>query len=254
MGEASTLDCPVKTHDQGMSGTILKARQMMTHRRRVIDVVVGGNMVKTPVTRTGVGRIETEVGDFWAFKFAVDDLWQEYHALVVAELNDELGPMFDRTRPIPVRIDSGCVTGQVYADWSCECADQLRLAMSRINRANQGVIITIPTQDGRGKGLAFKLATLYLQQHGMDTYDAAHALAGDEEIDVRTYGGAIAILKFLMLTPDFAIRVMTNNRDKLAAFAENGYLKVERYRILIDPNEHTAPHLAAKFGKMGHLG
>ena len=138
-----------------MSDKILKARQMMTHHRRVIDVVVGGNMVQTAVTRTGVGRIETKVGDFWAFSFAVDDLWQEYHALVVTELNDQLHPTFDKTRPIPVR-----------------------LAMSRINRASQGVIITIPTQDGRGKGLAFKLATLFLQQHGMDTYEAAHALIG----------------------------------------------------------------------------
>jgi GTP cyclohydrolase II len=142
----------------------------------------------------------------------------------------------------------------MFSDLPCECGDQLRLAMSEITTAQQGILIAIPGQDGRGKGLAFKLGTLYLQREaGFDTYEAAVALAGSKSIDQRTYGGAIGILRYFKISPSQRVRLMTNNPSKLSALAENGYGDVERASILIEGNEHTARHLEAKFTKLGHL-
>ena len=80
-----------------------------------------------------------------------------------------------------------------------------------IDAAGEGILIHIRTQDGRGMGLPFKLATLYLQRElGLHTVEAANMLSGGRSIDNRSYTGAIAVLKFLGCGPDYGFDVMTN--------------------------------------------
>jgi GTP cyclohydrolase II len=230
------------------------AREMLHPCTRTVEVSVGGAPITMTVTRIGMGPLKTNSGNLWEFHFLVDDPWSEYHVLVAAPLSESLDPVLMPEEPLLLRIDSGCVTGQIFSDLTCDCRDQLGVAMDRIQQAKHGIVIAIPRQDGRGMGLAFKLATLYVQQEAkLDTYDAAVVLAGNSGIDVRTYGGAVAILRFFNVSSAHRIRFMTNNPLKLGALAENGYHNVERFPIVIDSTEHTAKHLAAKKEKLGHL-
>ena len=38
----------------------------------------------------------------------------------------------DFSRPVPVRIHSACLTGDVFGSRRCDCGDQLQLALTRL--------------------------------------------------------------------------------------------------------------------------
>lgn len=126
------------------------------------------------------------------------------------------------------------------------------LAMKRICDAREGLIISIPGQDGRGQGIGFKLATLFLQKTaGVDTVAAAEALTEGKSIDVRDYLGAVAVLKYLGCAPTFRFALMTNNPKKEKTLEENGF-QFDRTPHAVPPTEHTRRHLEAKQTKLGH--
>ena len=143
----------------------------------------------------------------------------------------------------------------MFGDRTCECREQLALALETIGDAGEGMVINIPRQDGRGLGLPFKLATLWLQTLlKMNTVEAAEAITPDGVIDARTYGGVIGILKFFGIPTTMKINLATNNVHKARVFDENGY-SVEGYTpVVIPPTEHTSHHLYAKQEHMGHIG
>ncbi len=199
------------------------------------------------VVRFGVGPLRTPFGRFHQVAFSINDRWDGYYALVAAPLNGELQPVFS-SGELLVRVDSGCVTGQTYGDQTCDCKQQLDRALAEVGGEGEGVVIQIPRQDGRGLGLAFKLATLMLQEElGVDTVRASALLDPDNKSrDERDYGGVIAILRFFGLADNARIRLLSNNPEKLTIFHENGYKHARLRPIAIPPTEHTRQHLMAK--------
>lgn len=231
----------------------LAHRSMMSERRQ-FQVQELGRLHTLTVTREGVGPIQTEWGAFTFFTFHINDMWKKYSALVRGEVDDNFVPHFSLPDGILVRLDSGCETGQVFHDLTCECRDQLSKAMEVIVSYGEGVIVNIPGQDGRGMGLPFKLATLRLQEElDHNTVEAAALLAPSGTRDVRTYGGAIAVLRFLQIGPENRIKLATNNPHKTSIFEENGY-RSEYYPITIPPTAHTVKHLTAKQLHLDHIG
>jgi len=177
--------------------------------------------------------------------------------LVKAEINLEtLNPIFSQEDGLVLRTDSGCETGQLFGDLTCECCEQLKLAMQKIAEVGEGMIINIPRQDGRGMGLTFKLATLWIQNElKVHTVESVGLLAPDGVIDIRTYSGVICILKFFGVLPSCTINLATNNPNKLSVFEENGYtMSKDLVPITIEPNKHTAHHLEAKEKHLNHKG
>jgi GTP cyclohydrolase II len=236
------------------AGALEAAKKAMTALTRSVDVLDHGVPLSLTITRRGVGPILNKYGSFTEYVFGIDDGWQEYHVLVKAGLTDALEPVFVATEPLLLRIDSGCQTGQMFGDETCECRQQLELAMANLQAAAQGLIVHIPAQDGRGLGLPFKLSTLGLQsQLGLDTVEAATLLAGGDEIDSRSYTGAIGVLKFFGVPEKIVLKLMTNNLKKTAGFEENGYTVAGRMPVVIPPTQHTARHLLAKQKALGHL-
>lgn len=230
-----------------------RAKRATTALTREVDVIENESPTSYAVSRLGMGPVENDYGSFWQLQFAVDDYWRHYHVIAAADVDGELNLRFNTRESVMLRIDSGCLTGQVFDDRSCECRAQLFVAMTEIQRSG-GLIIHIPDQDGRGMGTGFKLSTLLLQQEGnLDTHDAAKVLASNGNIDRRTYSGAIAVLKFLGISPGSRLRFMTNNPDKIRALNDNGYI-VERVPVTVPATTYTARHLLAKKQKMGHLG
>jgi hypothetical protein len=47
----------------------------------------------------------------------------------------------DLSKPVPVRIHSACLTGDVFGSRRCDCGDQLRLALARLQEAGGGIIL-----------------------------------------------------------------------------------------------------------------
>lgn len=213
-----------------------------------------GNISKTlKVTRKGVGTITTPFGDFWFVTFSIDDNWVQYNAIIKCDMDEDLNPIFQQ-KEILVRTDSGCETGQVFHDRTCDCREQLHQAMKDISNKGEGLIVNIPKQDGRGMGLAFKLSTLLLQDKlGMDTVESASFLAKGNQIDTRTYSGVIAVLKFFGIPDNSEFSLVTNNPKKASIFAENNFLLSGLKPVVIKPNVYTEKHLKAKQEHLGHV-
>jgi GTP cyclohydrolase II len=111
----------------------------------------------------------------------------------------------DPSRPVPVRLHSACLTGDVFGSRRCDCGDQLQLAIGRLETLGGGIILYL-AQEGRGIGLANKMRAYQLQDGGLDTRDANTALGFED--DERDYGMAALMLQALNFT---RIVLLTNN-------------------------------------------
>ena len=233
---------------------IENARRSMIPVGKRIRVIEDGKANGLTVVRYGVGQLTTVHGRFYHFLFEINDIWKQYSVLAKVKLNEDFSPIIDQSKQLFIRIDSGCQTGQVFGDLTCECRQQLDMAMEKINVIGEGLIINIPRQDGRGKHLPFKLATLMLQNElHFDTVEASKKLAPDEDIDSRTYGGVIGILKFFCIEKLQRIDLATNNPKKVKIFFENGYVNTKLSPIIVPPSEYTERHLRAKEKELGHI-
>jgi len=77
---------------------------------------------------------------------------------------------------VPVRVHDACLTGEVFGSLKCDCGPQLQMALTIQSKQELGIVIYMP-QEGRGIGLANKVAAYTLQEeHGLDTVDANLAL------------------------------------------------------------------------------
>ncbi|MBV8072004.1 MAG: GTP cyclohydrolase II [Acidobacteriaceae bacterium] len=167
----------------------------------------------------------------------------EIEEAVVLKLGDfsaELGP------PL-VRIHSQCLTGDVFHSLRCDCRSQLELAMDQIVEEGRGLLI-YEHQEGRGIGLLNKLRAYELQDQGLDTVQANEKLGF--EADLRDYALPAAILQYFGVR---AVRLLSNNPDKVAALEKAGIRVVERAPIIVPPLETTVEYLRAKRDKLGHL-
>ena len=152
----------------------------------------------------------------------------------------------DLSKPVPVRLHSACLTGDVFGSSRCDCGDQLRLATKRLNEEGGGVILYLE-QEGRGLGLANKIRAYALQDAGLDTVDANTTLGFDD--DERDYGIAARMLQKLGCT---SIYLMTNNPAKLNGLSGLGIEVVGRKPLHAPINAHNRRYMTAKAMRAGH--
>jgi 3,4-dihydroxy-2-butanone 4-phosphate synthase/GTP cyclohydrolase II len=153
----------------------------------------------------------------------------------------------DMTGPAPlVRIHSQCFTGEVLGSLRCDCNDQLELAMRAIAAEGRGVIM-YEHQEGRGIGLMAKLRAYALQDGGLDTIEANHALGF--KADCRDFTLSTAILRQLGID---RVRLLSNNPAKVRALIDAGIEVVERVDCEAAPTPHSLPYLRTKKERMGH--
>ncbi len=149
--------------------------------------------------------------------------------------------------PPLVRIHSQCLTGDVFHSLRCDCRGQLELAIAAIAKEGRGLLI-YENQEGRGIGLLNKLRAYELQDQGADTVEANQQLGF--QADLRAYALAGAILRYFGLT---AVRLMSNNPEKIQALERAGVRVTERVPSLVPPIESTEDYLRTKREKLGHL-
>jgi GTP cyclohydrolase II len=152
----------------------------------------------------------------------------------------------DFTRPVPVRLHSACLTGDVFGSRRCDCGDQLRLALTRLDEQGGGIILYLE-QEGRGLGLANKMRTYRLQDAGLDTIDANATLGFDD--DERDYGVAVRMLEILGCTQ---VLLLTNNPAKLDGLAQAGIEVSGRIALHGPVNADNRRYLTAKATRAGH--
>jgi GTP cyclohydrolase II len=152
----------------------------------------------------------------------------------------------DFLRPVPVRMHSACLTGDVFGSRRCDCGDQLRLALARLEEAGGGIILYL-RQEGRGLGLVNKMRTYQLQDDGLDTLDANATLGFDD--DEREYGIAVRMLELLGCK---RVLLLTNNPAKLDGLAKAGIEVSGRIPLQGAINADNRRYLTAKATRAGH--
>jgi GTP cyclohydrolase II len=148
--------------------------------------------------------------------------------------------------PVPVRLHSACLTGDVFGSRRCDCGDQLRLALARLESLGGGVILYL-AQEGRGIGLANKMRAYRLQDGGLDTRDANTTLGFED--DERDYGVAAQMLRTLNCT---RIVLLTNNPAKLDGLARAGIEVVALVPLEAPITPHNRRYLTTKAVRSGH--
>src|SRR5439155_4700971 len=194
------------------------------------------------VRRIAAARMPTKWGMFQTMAFERVIVNGTRHTDTALAL--VLGDLTDGT-PL-VRIHSQCFTGEVLGSLRCDCNDQLEIAMRAIAAEGRGLVI-YEHQEGRGIGLMAKLQAYELQDAGLDTVDANHALGF--LADCRDFGLPAAILHELRVS---RVRLLSNNPRKSRALSDAGIAVVERLPCEAAPTPHSLAYLRAKKEKMGH--
>lgn len=145
-----------------------------------------------------------------------------------------------------VRIHSECLTGDAFGSLRCDCGSQLLQAMAEIKAHGSGLIIYLRDHEGRGIGLGEKIKAYALQDKGLNTVEANISLG--HGVDERSYLDVIEILKSLNITD---IQLLTNNPDKLAAFAHSG-INYKARQLQSGVNEFNKEYLKTKRDLLNH--
>jgi GTP cyclohydrolase II len=145
-----------------------------------------------------------------------------------------------------VRVHSECLTGDVFGSLRCDCGPQLEEAVMRC--ATEGGLIIYLRQEGRGIGIAAKLAAYTLQDQGLDTFAANRALG--HAADERDYRVAAQMLTALGVR---RIRLLSNNPDKMDQLVRHGIEVVALERTGVHATSHNGGYLAAMRNYAGHL-
>ena len=234
-GDRATRDTLLeiaKTHNL----KIISIEQLIAHRR----------VSEKLISRAAEANLPTKYGEFKIIVYQVEYESQEPIAIVFGEMPADKSSA-SKMAPL-VRMHSSCFTGDLIASLRCDCGDQLQMALSMISQEGRGVLVYLP-QEGRGIGLAQKIRAYALQDSGLDTVEANHALGF--KADMRDYGVGLQILKDLGLSE---VRLLTNNPKKTQAFNLRGFdlSVVDQVPIVPPVNEHNQKYLETKREKMGH--
>ncbi len=152
----------------------------------------------------------------------------------------------DPARPLPIRIHSSCLTGDVFGSRRCDCGAQLALGLQRVRDLGGGAVLYLD-QEGRGIGLAAKMRAYDLQDAGLDTVDANRMLGFHE--DERDYTAAGVMLSALGWR---RVTLLTNNPLKIAALEAEGIEVAGRLPVITRPTPENRSYLATKAARSGH--
>jgi 3,4-dihydroxy 2-butanone 4-phosphate synthase/GTP cyclohydrolase II len=145
-----------------------------------------------------------------------------------------------------VRIHSECLTGDVFGSQRCDCGAQLLKSIELIEKQGSGLIIYLRDHEGRGIGLAQKIAAYELQDQGENTVQANISLG--HVVDDRRYEDAALILQALAVKE---IDLLSNNPEKFSQLIKAG-IKVNQLPIQIPSNPHNINYLKSKKEILNH--
>lgn len=197
-----------------------------------------GHHPSLPVVRVGEATLPTTSGTFRAVAYRQAD-GPEHLALLTGEVGDG--------HEVLVRMHSECMTGDVLGSLRCDCGPQLHAALDAITAEGRGIVLYLRGQEGRGIGLAEKIAAYALQEQGRDTVEANLDLG--LPVDARDYTGAAAVLRDLGVLD---VELMTHNPVKVEALEAHGVPVVRRRDLPVATTSDNLRYLRTKRDRMGH--
>jgi GTP cyclohydrolase II len=204
---------------------------MLGTRAKIIRAAQAG-----PLWRIASARMPTKWGTFDVIGFErdVSNGTQRVETALAMVMGDV-------TKEVPLlRIHSQCFTGEILGSLRCDCRDQLEMAMQAIAEEGRGLVI-YEYQEGRGIGLMAKLEAYELQDAGIDTVEANHALGF--KADCRDFSLSAAIVRDLGIK---RVRLLSNNPRKASALTQNGVEMVAVLSCEAAPNPHSFAYLRTK--------
>lgn len=207
-----------------------------------LPTLLYNEIVSTSAKQLAAADFPTRWGHFRIHGFRLEPVQngkaEEAVALVMGDIH---------SKPPLVRIHSQCLTGDVFGSLRCDCRQQLEMALTLIAGEGSGVLI-YEQQEGRGIGLMPKLQAYELQDAGLDTVEANEKLGF--KADHREFALPAEILKALGVR---AVRLLSNNPDKVAALERGGIKVAERVPCEVPPSAHAEDYIRTKREKLGHL-
>lgn len=155
---------------------------------------------------------------------------------------------FTHSEDALIRMHSICHTGDIFGSQRCDCGYQLHESMKMIAEHGCGAIFYLADHEGRGIGLFSKSLAYLLQEEGLDTVEANHALGFPD--DTRSYDEALAVLATLRTKP---VTLITNNPKKLAALQARGMAAEGHVPLWGGLTETNRFYLETKVEKSGHM-
>ncbi|AJY45909.1 GTP cyclohydrolase II RibA [Martelella endophytica] len=152
----------------------------------------------------------------------------------------------DTSAPVPVRIHSSCLTGDLCGSLKCDCGDQLRNGLKQLQAAGGGVLVYLD-QEGRGTGIGAKMRAYGYQHQGLDTIDADAELGLAS--DHRRYEAAAAMLRHLGIEQ---VILHTNNPTKIDGLRVNGIDVTGQVGVTGTVTRENVDYLRTKTLKAGH--
>ena len=227
-------------------GTVAKGDQVGQFAKKhglltlsISDLIAYRRTHEKLVSRYSKATIPTEYGDFTAYAYFS-------HLDGIEHLAFVKGPISDLNNVL-VRVHSECLTGDVMGSLRCDCGSQLKQALKLISENQEGILVYLRGQEGRGIGLRHKLRAYNLQDNGLDTVEANEELG--LPIDSREYGIGAQILSDLGVK---GMRLMTNNPAKYTGLKGYGLSINEKVALKVSCNPHNEKYLQTKKLKMGH--
>jgi GTP cyclohydrolase II len=194
---------------------------------------------KICVRIVAMAELPTRFGDFHIVAFENNRDGKEHVAITKG---DVIG-----AQNVPVRLHSECLTGDVMGSLRCDCRDQLEAALKAIGQMEKGMVLYL-RQEGRGIGLINKIRAYSLQDQGLDTVEANHALGFRD--DERDYAVAAHMLMSLKIE---SVQLITNNPKKIQQLIDYGITVSDRIPHIMEPNDYNRFYLETKAAKSGHL-
>ncbi len=194
---------------------------------------------KVCVRVVAMAELPTRFGEFHIIAFENNRDGKEHVAIMKG---DVIG-----ASDVPVRLHSECLTGDALGSLRCDCRDQLEASLKMIGGMERGMVLYL-RQEGRGIGLINKIRAYSLQDQGLDTVEANHALGFRD--DERDYAVAAHMLMSLKIQ---SVQLITNNPKKIQQLIDYGIQVSDRIPHIMEPNEFNRFYLETKAAKSGHL-
>jgi GTP cyclohydrolase II len=150
---------------------------------------------------------------------------------------------------IALRLNSACLTSEVFGDRGCDCAWQLQAAMRIISREESGLLIYSPSDEGRGAGILRKLDSMALMQRERLSSAESFEKLGIKK-DQRDYSYVGPILNKLGIKE---VRCITNNPQKVAAIESEGVVVSARIEIVAKHIPELHGYLRDKIRQLDHV-
>ena len=186
-----------------------------------------------------LAELPTRFGDFHIIAFENNRDGKEHVAIIKGDVID--------AQAVPMRLHSECLTGDALGSLRCDCRDQLEASLVAIGQMERGMVLYL-RQEGRGIGLINKIRAYSLQDQGLDTVEANHALGFRD--DERDYAVAAHMLMSLKIE---SVQLITNNPKKIRQLIDYGIKVSDRIPHIMEPNEYNRFYLETKAAKSGHL-